>query len=493
MNPPYIEQLNITLGKSLIDSSYELSTWCEKLSELYNLKKNGTIVSNYDITIIEIYILVLYTIVSIATFFRADFTSNIEVEKRLNLRYLCFISVEFYKSLFIVNKPNTLWQKFELILSNNNQIDLLKIRDKINDASSEFKSNYFRSQRRDISLHYDYDLDIVYQHICDIDEENESKQTASLLATLEPLSLICSIYLKNRYPQKKIIKIPQENNIHKQFRKELYKRLYDFTGSHINKFAEHLDQNMSTYHMIDRPEIKELLTQEDYKQISQFRECFKLSILIHYFYLDLGTAMRGYLRSDNFFEQQLHVIRINLIIYEGFKKIFLPKNDDKKRESLWVQYVYIPIKTSGNSKYIDELESIEKILCIYATNEEIKKFRHLFSHFRKNNKLQLIDLWDSVITINPIVELNKALDFLKIIDRIIKLSKPCLEYFAKKENERHQQNILVPLETVFTKIIGLCKTPEEKERLQSFKNELKEMILGTFDRMIQLHKCNNHE
>lgn len=95
--------------------------------------------------------------------------------------------------------------------------------------------------------------------------------------------------------------------------------------------------------------------------------------------------------------------------------------------------------------------------------------------------------------INPIDELNKALDFLNMLSRIIKLSEPCLDYFAKKEHERNQQNLIAPLEAIFTPKIGSCKTAEEKERLLSFKNELKDMILGTFEKMIQSNKCNKHE
>ena len=102
-------------------------------------------------------------------------------------------------------------------------------------------------------------------------------------------------------------------------------------------------------------------------------------------------------------------------------------------------------------------------------------------------------MWDYVNIINPIEELNKALDFLNLLSRIIKLCKPCLEYFAKKEHERNQQNLIAPLEAIFTKKIGSCKTTEEKEKLLSFKNELKDMILGTFDKMVQSHKCNKHE
>ena len=495
MTPEYIKRLDSILGDSLEQSAKEITVWYKKLKEAYELKKiNRNPNIENDITVMEIYVLVLYTIIAIATFFRGDFKSKYTAEKRLNLKYLSFVSTEFYKSLFIIKKPNTLWHKLESFLSIGNHTSLIEIIDEVNQASSRFRANYFNSKRRDISIHYDIDLDVVYTHLCEISEEDEAKQISSILAILQPLSLVCSSYLYSTYPKATMaLAIPKENIILKKFRKGLHEKIYDLTGSSINHFANLLDQNMQSFHMIDRPKVRELLAEETHSRLSQFRECVKLGILLHYFYLDLGTAMRGYLRAENYYEQQLNVIRINVIIYEGYKKIFLPPNENAQNKSLWDTYIKIPILATKCTEYSEEADTIEQILQSYSRNQNIKDIRHNFSHFRKNNKIHIINMWDYVNIINPIEELNKALDFLNLLSRIIKLCKPCLEYFAKKEHERNQQNLIAPLEAIFTKKIGSCKTTEEKEKLLSFKNELKDMILGTFDKMVQSHKCNKHE
>ena len=495
MNPEYIERLNATLGDSLEQSAKEITIWYKKLKKAYEIKNSNENANvDNDITVMEIYILVQYTIIAIATFFRGDFNSEYTAEKRLNLKYLSFVSAELYKSLFIIKKSNSLWHKLESILYTRNHPSLIEIIEEVNQASSRFRTVYFDSNRRNISIHYDTDLDVVYSHLCEISEEDEAKHVASLLAILQPLSLVCSSYLYSTYPKATMaLAIPKENIILKKFRKGLYEHIYDLTGSSIQTFAKHLDQNMQSFHMIDRPKVRELLTEETHSHLSQFRECFKLGILLHYFYLDLGTAVRGYLRAENYYEQQFNVIRINLIIYEGYKKIFLPQKENDHNKSLWDTYIKTPALATNCTQYSEEADAIEHILQWYSQNRNIENIRHNFSHFKRGNKLPVIDLWDSVTTINPIEELNKALDFLKLLSRIIKLSKPCLEYFAKKEHERNQQNLIAPLEAIFTKKIGSCKTTEEKEKLLSFKNELKDMILGTFDKMVQSHKCNKHE
>lgn len=493
-NPSYIEHLNNILGSSLAQSANEITIWHEKLKQAYDKSKTNS-GTNIDITVMEVYVLVLYTITAIATFFRGDFNSEYTAEKRLNLKYLSFASTEFFKSLFIIKKHNTLWHKLELILSSGNHTSLIKVIDEVNKSASRFRDDYFNSKKRDISIHYDTDLDVVYRHLCEISEEDEAKHISSLLAILQPVSLVCSSYLYSIYPKATIPPaIPSESFLFKKFRKELYGKIYDLIGSGIQNFAEHLVQNMQSFHLIDRPIIRELLSEETHSRLSQFRECLKLGILLHYFYLDLGTAVRGYLRAENYYEQQFNVIRINVIIYEGYKKIFLPQKDYDPNKSLWHTYLKTPALETQCTEYLEEADAIEHLLQGYSQNSNIKDIRHNFSHFRRENKLSVIDLWDSVTKINPIEELNKALDFINLLTRIIKLSKPCLEYFAEKEHERNQLNLTTPLDDVFTNAISSCKTTAEKEKLQDLKNKIRDMILANFDKMVQSHKNkNSHE
>lgn len=495
MTPEYIKRLDSILGDSLEQSAKEITVWYKKLKEAYELKKNNRNPNiENDITVMEIYVLVLYTIIAIATFFRGDFNSEYAAEKRLNLKYLSFVSTEFYKSLFIIKKPNTLWHKLESFLSIGNHTSLIEIIDEVNQASSRFRANYFNSKRRDISIHYDIDLDVVYTHLCEISEEDEAKQISSILAILQPLSLVCSSYLYSIYPKATMaLAIPKENIILKKFRKGLYEKIYDLTGSSINHFANLLDQNMQSFHMIDRPKVRELLAEETHSRLSQLRECFKLGILLHYFYLDLGTAVRGYLRAEKYYEQQLNVARINVIIYEGYKKIFLPQGDNN--QSLWDLYIKTPILATASIDIACEAEAIEHILKKYSANKDIENIRHHYSHFRKGKKLSIIDFWNDLITTNPITELSKAIDFLKLLGRIIRLNRPCLEYFAKLEHERNQLNLIAPLDDILSKATGLCKTIEEKEKLQDIKMKIRDMILATFDKIDQSLKNdnNNHE
>lgn len=150
MIPEYIERLNTIFGDSLDKNAQEITFWGKKIKEAYELRKTANIPNiENDITVMEIYVLVLYTSIAIATFFRGDFNSEYAAEKRSNLKYLSFVSTEFYKSLFIIKKPNTLWHKLESILSIGNHARLIEIIDEVNEASSRFRADFFSS-----NLHY---------------------------------------------------------------------------------------------------------------------------------------------------------------------------------------------------------------------------------------------------------------------------------------------------------------------------------------------------
>lgn len=494
MNPPYIQSLFNTFGISLHTNVQEITYWHQKILEAYRKKEiSASPKLDIHISVMEIYVSVLYAQIAIATFFRADFRSSTVVEKRLNLKYLSFVSTEFFKAVFIIGKNNTLWRKLESALLIENQEKHQKIVDEINEKVAEFRKTYFNSGRRNIALHYDFDLDKVYQHLCEIDEEYEAKHIISILSILQPLSIVCCNYLHVAYPEYNLPHAINESDIRKQFRESLLSSIYDRIGSGLQSFAIRLDQNMSTYHLIDKPIVRDLLSEDSLSQIKEFRNCFNLGVLLHYFYLDLGTAVRGCLISENYYEQQLHALRINVIVYEGFKKIFLPKSNDNSNHSLWGKYVHIPLLALNDTNSITEMKDVELALQDYSNNKTIEDIRHKYSHFRKNNHLYLIDLWDKVLVSEPIIELNKALDFLQLINRIIRLNQISLNYFAQQEQKMEYNKLLAPLDDVFVKALCSCKTTESRENLNKIKNEFRSKILDAFDKMTKSLKNKNNE
>lgn len=375
----------------------------------------------------------------------------------------------------------------------NNHKNLQKIVNEINEKAAEFRKIYLNSERRNIALHYDFDLDKVYKHLCEIDEEYEAKHITSILSILQPLSIICSIYLHAVYPEYNSPHAINESDEHKQFRESLLGSIYNIIGSELQSFAIRLDQNMNTYHLIDKPKVRELLSEDSFLRIREFRNCINLGVLLHYFYLDLGVAVRGYLISENYYEQQLHALRINVIVYEGYKKIFLSKDNDNNNQSLWEEYVHTPLLALNDTNNITEMKDVELALQDYSNNKTIEDIRHKYSHFRKKNHLYLIDLWDNVLVSEPIIELNKALDFLKLINHIIKLNQISLRYFAQQEQEREHNKLLAPLDDVFAKALRSCKTAESRENLNKIKGEFRNKILESFNKMAQSLKNHNNE
>lgn len=91
MNPPYIQSLFNTLGNSLHENAQEIAYWHQKILWAYREKEIDVSPKlDIHISVMEIFVSVLYAQIAIATFFRADFRSSIAVEKRLNFKIFIF-------------------------------------------------------------------------------------------------------------------------------------------------------------------------------------------------------------------------------------------------------------------------------------------------------------------------------------------------------------------------------------------------------------------
>ena len=66
-------------------------------------------------------------------------------------------------------------------------------------------------------------------------------------------------------------------------------------------------------------------------------------------------------------------------------------------------------------------------------------------------------------------------------------------YFAQKEHVTNQQKLTAPLDDIFTKAISSRRNIEDKEKLLYLKNDIRNMILETFDKITKAIKVNKDE
>lgn len=459
-----IKELSANMG-GIINELFPVLKNCIKgLSKLEDMQKTDSIDSNkyneYK-KILEIHSSVLYVIIEVACAFRADFKSNIAIEKRINLKYVVQIISEFFKAVFIPLRSNkTLWNKVSVHLYSLG-LDVTKYN--IEESAEKYDSAYFQKDKdnRNITVHYDFDLVKLYEYLVNISEEKEARRLCDFMAIVQPLNKLITLYssLIIKSIQAEDTSILLESDADDILFEKLKEELYPQLGSSLQHFAKLLDDNMQPYCFIEKlpNNLVSILGNSGIERINAIRDYGKISILLHYIYLDLGATIRGYLQSESYIEKRWNIIRINLIIYEAWKKIYLQHSDNEK--SLWEQFIYIPLSLIDDKSINEEADSINSILNSYKEDKNIEYIRNEYVHIKERRKNNLPILFHDLINLKPYDELNKSLVFLKLLPRIIKLNMKSMQIASEAENTYNREKLHEPFNLIKLKI-SESKMPE---------------------------------
>lgn len=437
--------------------------------------------NNYK-NILELHASVLYVIIEAGSAFRADFHSEIVIEKRINLKYIVFIVSEFFKATF--TSSNGMWNKVsEYLLSLDKNKDLNEKINCINDRVNTYKNIYYDKdkEKRDISVHYDFDINKLYKYHVDISEKAEAKRLCHFLSIVEPLSKLLYpstilIAVLNKGVKTESFTTEKDDIIFRKFKNDLYPKI----GDSLQTFSTILDKNMRAYNM-PKNLPKELLSSLGDNGLTKIKEILdncKLGILLPYIYLDLCTAIRGYIKSESNIERRWNLIRINLIIYEGWKKIYVPENAEEK--SLWEKNIYKSIPLEYNDLK-NESDSVEQILNSYENNNVIKSIRHHYVHLKEKRAFNLPFLLDELSKLNEFNELAKVLDFMNILPKIYKLSDAIIRINSAQEDNKNKQILLEPVNKLKQLIDNSNKSEKDKDDFRKLLDKGQDELKKLFD------------
>ncbi len=449
-----------------------LGTGCVDNNTYYNYRK-----------VLELHSCVLYVIIEIACAFRADIHSGITIEKRINLKYIVFIASEFFKAVFVSKNNNSLWDDV------SKHIFSLKIEgmemNEIQQSIEQYDKQYYSQDKdnRDVSVHYDFDLAKLYDYLVNISEEKEARRLCDFMAIVQPLHNLLNLYSSIIVIQVKAEKALtlSDSVFDATLFDNLKEKLYPLIGDSLQHFAGCLDKNMHTYSIVEKLPDNIIATFDDscIERIIAIRDYSKTAILLHYIYLDLGSVIRGYLQSESYLEKRWNLIRINLIIYEGWKKIYKPQIG--KEKSLWGQYIYNPLIQNDDDAVKEEVKSVNSLLDSYNENKHIENIRHKYIHLMERKKNNLSDLLDELLKLNPYYELNKSLVFLKLLSRIIKLNIKSMHIVSEADSSYNRKKIQEPFNQIKSKILESNMAEDKKIELLNTIEDGKTKIMSLFN------------
>lgn len=423
---------------------------------------------------IELFSSTLYINIEIATILRADLRTNLVIEKRVNLKYIVSITCEFYKATFW--GKNSLWTKVKALLASFNEDTINCDIRRIEQLLLNYEAKYFNNNKssRDISIHYDLDVKKLYHFLLNISEEQEAQRICDLLTLLETLHKTLTIILTlfNFEKQTHHQSIIQDTKLDQKIIDTFRKHTYDEIGYNIEYFAQNLNKLMRMYSIPEQisQKLSTIISSKILISSEEYLRRIQMPILLHYFYMDLGVAIRGFIASEYPIERRFNLMRINLIMYEAY--LIICKKAIDNQNTLW-EICKQDISLRCNDESLKQ-EFIEIDHFLTSFRENIGMIRHSYVHIKKNRDFYLPKMWDILTTSSISIEIKKATKFLDTLNRIILFSKLAMKEFLKSNQKTQYEEL--------TKII------EYKNRLEhiNISSKDKQHLLATIDRIVDI-------
>jgi hypothetical protein len=234
-------------------------------------------------------------------------------------------------------------------------------------------------------------------------------------------------------------------------------------NNHLNieKFKEYLDTKV-----IQAP-----------TSIEIFYQLILLRMMVGFIRCDLTCAIRAYLSSISSIERSLHLRRIYLTEVSALTHLY-GYNEEKKTKSLWSQLMAIDIDCNEN-----ELASLNEKLEELTSGLDSTR-RNLHTHFREDEKLNILKRYEAYKNLNQIAEINKAHKLLYLCKNIEDYTMSALTRIGKKEQQESQKQ-KDRFNTMFKNLRNITmesKTSEAmKIQLITMLDEMERKLASLFD------------
>ena len=280
------------------------------------------------IDIVRINYQVLFTHLDIVTIFRAELRADTPWEKRMHLKYVYAVLTEAFKALFGFNSnKQTLWKKFcdeaKDFIGENEKVSVELLID-------QFRKNHLDKATEDFRkyvVHYDYDPLKVYDFWSVISEQKEVDLINNYLALSLGVWRLIEKVLGNLG-----LEIKQNVYVNPVFSDlSIWERINNFPDRDdkllgkmkegVARYVSSLDSLVDDYRSSNRIQTK-LGIDNTTPKMQQVLESIHPLMFLDMISIDIGCVVIAYLTSQHYIEKQLNLRHLNVIVYEGFDKLY---------------------------------------------------------------------------------------------------------------------------------------------------------------------------
>ena len=206
------------------------------------------------------------------------------------------------------------------------------------------------------------------------------------------------------------------------------------------------------------------------KNFDEIDNLLSFSIHLSYLYCNLASLLRFCLSAKLEYEQRFASTYFNVIMIEGYKRIYGFESNKKGKEkqqieeSFWVKSIK-PICQSSSQEWVCRYEIIEKKLIDMRTLLDKDK-RDIAVHF-DNDVKKVHEMLKSIVLEEEVIRMS---EFLKYLEELVFFMRDII-VFKDKEFETSNNNFLMQIESYHNLLETIQnKCPEES------KSQCNEMV-----------------
>jgi hypothetical protein len=203
----------------------------------------------------------------------------------------------------------------------------------------------------------------------------------------------------------------------------------------------------------------ENLDEDSVVPIHRLLEIEKIAMHLTFLYIDLASAIRAFISSEYVLEKQLSLKQVNIIVYEGFNKLYAL--DDNSQNSFWKKYVCPVISQTTESTTLCEFNSMDK---------ELQELRLSIKSFRDQRQLSIhldkgiIEVYSMLHNMNPLKELQKALLLFNFLPKFLNFLNKCLNIIGLNSQSIHEKKMASTYERIDNIVNLLEKAPYTQQK-----------------------------
>lgn len=401
-------------------------------------KKKSTNTENLHFALMSLSVYSQFINIELLAVLRSCFRATCLFERRYNLKFVNIIMLEGYKHLYGYknNRRKSLWYKFKPLLNVIDDDEFKKDYLALNNKIKEFgEKNVTNKDQRDFAIHYDDEPLAVYKMLIDLSEEEEVLRVFKFWDLLAEVSSFTLKY-QNKYKVDVIIKsniypkTPLPSVFYNLFENKKME-FYISLEKHIENQSDKLNYfvKLQEFPVFLRNNFNDI--GDDYLfYIDKLIEVIKVSIQLLYLYIDLASATRAFIISENVLEKQIAMKQMNIITYEGFNKLYGVK--EEKELTFFKLYLHPIIDMVDDEVIVIKLSQLEKDLNSYEIELKSKENqRHMSVHYDNG----VDQIYNMLQDFNPLIEFNHTKKLLDLLPRIFDCSSDCAIILSLKQKD----------------------------------------------------------